>query len=388
MIQWAVWIWAIVYVGFTLLVLAGLRRINGGGFSPSPTVSVVVAARNEAANIGRCIASLGAQDYDPGRYEVIVCDDRSTDGMGLILHDISASMPFLKVIRIDQTPAGVSPKKHALLSAISAATGEIILQTDADCIVPSGWISGMVRAFEPGVGFVAGVAPYRKAPGPLNSFIRHEYLWNAALAAASITLGFGTHASGRNMGFRRDVFKKLGGYGEFAGVLSGDDTLLLHRIRRTGIARAVMMPSASTHVVTDAPVAFKAFLRQRVRHMSTGRLFDPTLLIIGGIVYGFHLLLVASLALAPFSHEALAGFAGGFLIRCVADALVAGRVEKTLGLEVQWGRFMLNELFITLYMAVLPIVSTILPVHWKDADGKENTGAGDTAFTDGRGKKY
>jgi cellulose synthase/poly-beta-1,6-N-acetylglucosamine synthase-like glycosyltransferase len=383
-ISWIIWIWAFVYAGFTLLILYGLRRIDPGRSSVTPKVSVVVAARNEAANIGRCIESLRAQDYDPGLYEVIVADDRSTDGTSDILRDRAASWHGLRVLRIDRTPGGVSPKKHALSTAIAAATGDIILQTDADCAVPTGWISGMARAFEPGVGFVAGIAPYREGSGPLNSFIRHEYLWNAALAAASIALGHGNHASGRNMGFRRDVFAKLGGYGEFAGVLSGDDTLLLHRIRRSHIARAAIMPSLETHVETDAPATFVAFLHQRARHLSTGRLFDPALLAIGGIVYGFHLALVASLVLAPFSRTAFTGFAGGFLIRCAADALVARRVERALSLDIQWGRFVLNEAFLILYMAAMPIVSNILPVHWKDAAGKKKTGAGDTVITDGR----
>ncbi len=379
-----VWIWALVYTGFTLSILFGLRRIGHGRSSVTPTVSVVVAARNEADNIGRCVESLRAQDYNSELYEVIVADDRSTDGTFAILGGLGASWPGLRMIRIERTPDGVSPKKHALAAAIAAATGDIILQTDADCAVPAGWISGMVRAFEPGVGFVAGIAPYREDPGLLNSFVRHEYLWNAALVSASIALGHGTHASGRNMGFRRDIFARLGGYGEFAGVLSGDDTLLLHRIRRSGLAAAAVMPSPATHVTTDAPATFGAFLRQRVRHLSTGRLFDPALLAIGGIVYGFHLALVASLALAPFSRSALAGFTGGFLIRCVADAFVARKVADVLHLDVQWGRFIPNEAFLTLYMAVMPLVSTVLPVRWKDAPGGAGTGTGGTHSADDR----
>jgi len=370
MVHWIVWIWALVYAGFSLLILSGLRRIKRGDSSASPTVSVVVAARNEAANIGRCIASLREQDYYGGGFEVIVADDRSADGTGAILRDLADSIPNLRVIHIDRTPAGISPKKHALSLAIASANGDIILQTDADCEVPPGWITEMVRAFEPGVGFVAGIAPYRKAPGLLNSFVRHEYLWNSALAAASISFGYGTHASGRNMGFRRDMFVQLGGYGEYAEVLSGDDTLLLHRIRRSGIARAAVMPARAAHVMTGAPDTFHAFLRQRIRHMSTGRFFDPPLLLIGGIVYGFHVTLVASLVIAPFSRTALLCFTAGFLVRCTADACVASEVKKTLGLDVQWGRFFVNELFLTLYMAILPIVSTVLSVHWKEADGK------------------
>ena len=347
------------------VIVIALSRVHMASETGQPPVSVIVAARNEAAGIGPCLDSLQCQNYRPESYEVIVVDDRSTDDTPAILRRCQENWANLSILTIGRTPEGISPKKHALASAIGQAKGEIILQTDADCTVPPGWIAGMVSRFEPGVGLVAGVAPYRRAPGILNSFVRHEYLWNAALSAASIALGHGTHASGRNLAFRRDVFDRMGGYGESAGVASGDDTLLLHRLQRTGIARAVTMPGLSTHVHTDAPVDFAALLKQRLRHMSTGRYFEPFQIMAGIIVYGFHVVLILALALSFFFLAALVLFLTLFIWKTAADAIVSRAVRRILGLEVEWGAFIRNEFFLLWYMALMPCAGFLVPVKWK-----------------------
>jgi cellulose synthase/poly-beta-1,6-N-acetylglucosamine synthase-like glycosyltransferase len=212
---------------------------------------------------------------------------------------------------------------------------------------------------------VTGVAPYYRYPGLLNSFIRHEYLWNIILSAGSISLGHGTHACGRNLGFRRNIFHQTGGYGAFDRVLSGDDTLLLHSIQRHGRRKVVTMPDKSTHVYTKAPGHFKEFLHQRMRHMSTGKFFNPFHILIGCIVYGFHILLVSSLFLSLFSIHYFAVFCTFFLWKTGIDSLAALRAHRYFSLEVQWKRFFLNELLLLIYMTCMPIAGFFAPVRWK-----------------------
>ena len=224
-----------------------------------PSVSVVVAARNESRNIEKCIESLSAQNYPAEKYEIIVADDRSDDGTEEILDRMRGYVKNLRVIHIETVPDGVSPKKNALTAAIEIASGEIIAQTDADCSVPSNWLSDLTGLFTEKVGMVIGVAPYYKGPGLLNSFIRHEYLWNAALLAASAALGRPSHSCARNLAFRRDIFTEIGGYGDKAGIASGDDTLLMHNIVSRTNAKIVPMLSSSSHVYTQKPRNFPGF---------------------------------------------------------------------------------------------------------------------------------
>lgn len=355
-----------VYTVAVVILIAALGRVRTGSIEDKPYVTVVMAAHNERASIGVCLASIMAQDYPEDSFEVIVADDRSTDGTTDVLKHFQENRKNLSFVIINSTPKGVSPKKHALSQAIRRARGDIILQTDADCIVPVSWISGMVRGFEDDVVMAAGLSPYIAEPGVLNSFVCHEYLWNAALQAGSTALGSGTHASGRNLAFRRDVFENYEGYGPSEKVKSGDDTLLLHRMKKLSGSRVITVADVSTHVYTRAPCDFGTFIRQRIRHMSTGRFFNPFYIMLGCAVYGFHLLLLLSLFFSIYSLKLFVVLTAVFIWKILVDGIAAWRTESVLGLDVQWKRFVINEMLLVAYMAFMPFLGIIVPVKWKE----------------------
>jgi cellulose synthase/poly-beta-1,6-N-acetylglucosamine synthase-like glycosyltransferase len=79
-----------------------------------PTLSIIVAARNEKDRIGEALKSLIATEY-PNK-EIIVVDDRSTDGTGILLHNVVAGCAECKVVEIKSLPEGWLGKNHALFS--------------------------------------------------------------------------------------------------------------------------------------------------------------------------------------------------------------------------------------------------------------------------------
>jgi len=97
-----------------------------------PRVSVIVPARNEAAGIARCAASLLAQDY--ADYEVIVVDDDSHDTTPDIVAGMAAREPRLRLVSAGPLPEGWLGKPHALARGVSVARGEILILTDADTV--------------------------------------------------------------------------------------------------------------------------------------------------------------------------------------------------------------------------------------------------------------
>ena len=95
-----------------------------------PSVSVVIAARDEAARIEQTVRGLlGQEGVD---LELIVVDDRSSDGTGEILRRLAADDSRLRTVRIDELPAGWLGKCHACRQGASHARGEWILFTDGD----------------------------------------------------------------------------------------------------------------------------------------------------------------------------------------------------------------------------------------------------------------
>ena len=107
--------------------------------SNAPLISVCIPARNEERNIQTCVEAILAQDYP--NFEVIVLDDRSTDGTLEILRQIAAREGRLKVIHGTNLPNGWAGKPHALFQASTAAKGEWFCFVDADTFLSPNTLS-------------------------------------------------------------------------------------------------------------------------------------------------------------------------------------------------------------------------------------------------------
>lgn len=102
-----------------------------GPEGPRPKLSVLVAAKDEAENIEACLRTLLEQDYE--NFEVIACDDRSTDGTTEIIARLAAEDPRLKLVRVRELPEGWCGKNNAMRCGVEQAAGEWICMLDADC---------------------------------------------------------------------------------------------------------------------------------------------------------------------------------------------------------------------------------------------------------------
>ena len=100
------------------------------GTAELPVLSVIVPARDEAGTIEAALGSLLAQDYPD--LEIVVVDDRSSDGTGEAVARIAARDMRVRLVRVDELPAGWLGKNHALWRGADRARGEWLLFTDAD----------------------------------------------------------------------------------------------------------------------------------------------------------------------------------------------------------------------------------------------------------------
>src|SRR5215813_7146952 len=93
-----------------------------------PSVSLIVPARNEEASIGPAVRSRLAEGYPA--LEVVLVDDRSTDGTGAVMDAIAAEDPRVRAIHVTSLPEGWLGKLHALREGLQLATGEWLLFSD------------------------------------------------------------------------------------------------------------------------------------------------------------------------------------------------------------------------------------------------------------------
>ena len=147
---------AYVYLGYPLLValLATLRarRVRRPpAASPVRTVSLIVPAHNEEAVIGAKILNAHALEYPAGQLQLIVVSDGSSDRTGEVARRVGNG----RILLLEQpTRQG---KAAALNAAVSAATGEILVFTDANVIFERDAIQALVRRFDdPEVGCAVG----------------------------------------------------------------------------------------------------------------------------------------------------------------------------------------------------------------------------------------
>src|ERR1043165_2619444 len=127
------WVLAAPWLLVLLVVLFryATRRPRLRDYEPlttGPLVSVIIPARNEARNLELCVRSVLATHSSP--IEVIVVDDRSTDGTAEIVEPATGRR--LHLIRGAEPPAGWFGKQWAIMQGYLAATGDLLLFADAD----------------------------------------------------------------------------------------------------------------------------------------------------------------------------------------------------------------------------------------------------------------
>lgn len=139
-------------------------------------VSIVVAARDEERHIDAAVRSLLSQSFHD--YELIVVDDRSTDGTAAILDALSQANPRLRVVTVRELPPGWLGKNHALHTGAAAAAGELLLFADADVILRPHALSRAVRLLDLERADHLAVAPDLVLPTwPLALVVNYFMMW-------------------------------------------------------------------------------------------------------------------------------------------------------------------------------------------------------------------
>jgi glycosyltransferase involved in cell wall biosynthesis len=159
------------FVGFGVDLYIGnrstaqLRNIAPNEGQAWPRLSIVIPARNEERRVEEALRSILAQDYPNAEYMVI--NDRSTDGTGAILAEMAKRDARLRVVSIQELPAGWLGKNFALYQGAKAATGDLILFADADVIMDPSSLKRAVTYFQQRHLDHLAIIPEIRMPGVL-----------------------------------------------------------------------------------------------------------------------------------------------------------------------------------------------------------------------------
>lgn len=293
------------------------------GFEATTNITVVVPARNEAANIVACLQSLLHQDYPEALMEVVVVDDFSSDNTVGLVRQFSDPRVRLLELRNFVPPNGLnSYKKKALETGIAAASGVLIATTDADCVLPPLWLKTLAFLHqEKQAAFVAGPVSFFEEKNLLERFQSLDYLGMMVLTGAAIQRGQPHLANGANLAYPKNIFEAVGGFSGTDHLASGDDMLLLQKIAKQHAQNVRFAKTPKALVLTHAKATWPEFLSQRLRWASKSAAFrNPGLLWTLGVVFVLCWAILLSALIVPFAGFAAFGLFGLlFLTKAAAD---------------------------------------------------------------------
>lgn len=242
-----------------------------------PFVSIVIAARNEEKNIGKLLQSLRRQTYPSRLFEVIIMNDHSTDNTVQVIG--SMKMENVRVLNLQNfTENRVlnSYKKKSIETALTFSKGELIITTDADCIVPEKWIETMASFYnEKNPVFIAAPVSITTTTSGKNTgenllgiFQSLDFMTLQGITGASVSRKFHSMCNGANLAYRKDIFYEVNGFEGIDEIASGDDMLLMHKIQEIYPDGIAFIKSQDVIVETSPEKTVCGFLNQRIRWAS------------------------------------------------------------------------------------------------------------------------
>jgi cellulose synthase/poly-beta-1,6-N-acetylglucosamine synthase-like glycosyltransferase len=354
------------YVFFVLRVFVGLRRLRSQERTSScPTVTVIIAARNEERNISTCVRSVLAQDYPRDALKVIVVDDASTDATTEIVRSIGRTEPRVSVVTLAERPNdGISGKPDAIRAGVEHAEGEIVITTDADCLHPRGWVRTMVSQFLPETALVAG--PVVLVPGRslFSKVERLDFLGLVISGAGLIGAGRPIICNGANLAYRREVYLRA-----LSGVQhsSNDDGTLMSRIVTRRLGRVAFASAPDALVTTQGQGDLGSFFRQRRRWAAVrGRFLDPTIYLELTLLYAFFVLFLFMTFAAIVDRTQLPTVVFAWCVKIGVDLAPLLSATRAWNIEHRWLEVILAEVFHPFSIVIATALSLVAPFRWKE----------------------
>ena len=344
-------------------LLRRAEKATGTGSEISSTVSVIVPAKNEQFALPRLLASLEAQDTD--EFEIILVNDRSSDDTRRIMEEFRSRHPErVRVVTLTEAPPGGNPKQNALAHGSTSASGDIVLLTDADCVVPGRWVSRTTRYFgDERLGLIFGPVFPDDLRSWLSQYQSFDHVFRYFYTAGSAGIGNATGGFGNNLAVRREALDSVGGFAGLRHSVTEDAELISEvRDQRQWIIRSHISPEATVH--PEAQYSLAALLKQGLR-WNTGALFSPdwaTRASFGMVM----LFLFASVALAPvaFAFVPVLLLTAGSFTSMLLMGIVAGAFARRP--RRYWLLLVPNIVFSMVFYSVLTLLTLVrAKISWK-----------------------
>lgn len=339
-------------------------------FTATTSFSIIVPARNEEANIGHCIESIFSQQYPQHLFEVIVVDDHSTDNTSAIVAQYQQQYANLKLIQLKDVVMGQlmnAYKKKAISTAIAQAKGDWIVTTDADCVISNLWLANYaayIQQYQP--VFVAAPVLFINTHSFVSIFQCLDFISLQGITSASVSVGFHSMCNGANLAYNKAVFHEVGEFKDIDNKASGDDMLLMHKIKKQYPKKVGLLFTPFAIVQTHPMPDWKSFFNQRIRWASKATdIKDMRIFFVLLLVYGYNVILLFMPLVSFVEPIALLYWLGLILLKSFTELsfmLPAARFFKQQHL-LSW--FLVMQPVHLFYTVVAGFLGKFGSYHWK-----------------------
>jgi cellulose synthase/poly-beta-1,6-N-acetylglucosamine synthase-like glycosyltransferase len=334
-------------------------------------VSIIIPARNEEKNIADCINHILGQNFPKELFEIIVVDDHSEDNTRSIVETLISTNNCIKIISSVHSEKNASFKKEAIEQGIMQSSGDLIITTDADCVMKKNWLSTIVSFYQekkPEM-IIAPVAFHNE----ISIFERMQSLEFAGLiltGAGSSYFNSPVLCNGANLAYSKRAFLEAGG---FAGILqnpSGDDVLLMFKFSKLFPGKIKFLKSREAVVYTNPVKSIKSFLNQRSRWASKSlKNASGAYIFTSFIVLFVNLLIVLTLIFGLFSAKYFKIFGFLFAGKCLFDFLLLFLSASFFNKKQFLWYFIPEQMLYSFYILIAGVSGLFNRYEWKGRRG-------------------
>lgn len=336
---------------------------------PATQFSVIIPARNEALSILSCLRSIQAQSYPAALFEVIVVNDHSTDETEKLVTNFQQNWPQLKLMNLSDhlIDTNTAYKKKAIEIAVAQSTGNWIITTDADCVVPKKWLSLFDNFIQQKhVVFVAAPVMFTNNKSWLNLFQVLDFISLQGITAAAVSAGYHSMCNGANLAYSKHAFEAVGKFKGIDHIASGDDMLLMHKINKRFPGQLGFLYSQDMIVETSPMHTWSQFLHQRIRWASKAETYtDKNIYWVLLLVYCLNAALLTGLLFGIIISGIYPGIFAFLLVKIIVEILFMYPAASFFQLKETLLFFPFMQPFHILYTVIAGWLGKFGTYQWK-----------------------
>lgn len=323
------------------------------------SVEVLIPFRNEEKNIERLIQSIITQETT---YKVLYrfINDHSDDqSEKIVFKYIDTNYPI-----VFENYKDIYGKKDLLNHAIKISQADIILTTDADCILKKNWVELMTsNLIESNADMVVGQVQINKSNfwGSIQAL---EFLSIQSITRFLFQIQKPLLANGANLGFKRASFYEVGGYSQHLDIATGDDIYLLKSMKAHN-KKINYLDNVNASVLTYPVSSINEFIHQRIRWSSKikTKLFSFEFLL---VLFLFTMQIVTILSGLLFIESGNVSYLIWIFLKLFVDYFFLSKSAEILSEDFKLTTFIVLFLIYPIYIIWIGLVSRNNKYSWKN----------------------